>query len=113
MISAAPLHVRVKASQAQAAKIAAQVAASKTEPRGSAAVSLPTTPKIDQAALTQQAVKELMAETRRMPSSAGKLEDYGKTMAAEQPEMWGKTRWRNNWRTDCFERFGRTSSSTK
>lgn len=24
----------------------------------------------------------------------GKLEDYDKTMAAEQPEMWGRTRWR-------------------
>jgi len=26
--------------------------------------------------------------------SGGKLEDYGKTMAAEQPAMWGRTRWR-------------------
>lgn len=25
---------------------------------------------------------------------AGKLEDYSKTMAAEQPEMWGRTQWR-------------------
>jgi hypothetical protein len=25
---------------------------------------------------------------------AGKIEDYGKTMAAEQPEMWGRTKWR-------------------
>lgn len=25
---------------------------------------------------------------------AGKLEDYGKTMAAEQPQMWGRTKWR-------------------
>lgn len=26
--------------------------------------------------------------------NTGKLEDYGKTMAAEQPEMWGRTKWR-------------------
>lgn len=26
--------------------------------------------------------------------SGGKLEDYGKTMASEQPAMWGRTRWR-------------------
>lgn len=26
--------------------------------------------------------------------NAGKIEDYGKTMAAEKPEMWGRTRWR-------------------
>jgi hypothetical protein len=26
--------------------------------------------------------------------NAGKLEDYGKTMAAEQPAMWGRTLWR-------------------
>jgi hypothetical protein len=26
--------------------------------------------------------------------NAGKLEDYGATMAAEQPRMWGDTRWR-------------------
>jgi hypothetical protein len=25
---------------------------------------------------------------------AGKIEDYGKTMAAEQPAMWGRTKWR-------------------
>lgn len=36
--------------------------------------------------------------------NAGKLEDYGKTMAAEQPEMWGATKWREAHTGDKHQR---------
>jgi hypothetical protein len=36
--------------------------------------------------------------------NAGKLEDYGKTMAAEQPAMWGRTHWRETHSGDKHQR---------
>jgi hypothetical protein len=34
----------------------------------------------------------------------GKLEDYGKTMASDQPEMWGRTKWREAHTGDKHQR---------
>lgn len=61
---------KVEASKAKAAKIAAQVKDSKTEPRGTTAAVAPKIQKVDQAELTRQAGNELVAELKRMPTSA-------------------------------------------
>lgn len=60
--------LRVEASKTRAAKIATQIDNSRTEPRGSTSAAIPTTPKVDDAALTRQAYAELVAEKRRMPN---------------------------------------------
>jgi hypothetical protein len=66
--------VRVAASKAKAAKIAAQIKDSTTEPRGTTAAVAPKIAKVDQAELTKEAGKQLIAELGRMPTGAQIME---------------------------------------